>query len=129
MCHIAKNWLHCTPSRARQLLEEDENDDDFTLMLDYMAWETVEKQWAYADRKSKQMFVKVTKKLRDMEGRKLADPFEEQDALMWEAKLLCLKYNGDSTKPPEDDLSAPTPQTTETHSNEKPRARPRFGSK
>lgn len=131
MCRLAKDWLGCTPSEARRRLDESD-DEDFDLMIDFLNYDAVEHSWVQTSREHKRKFVDVVKHKRKIE-REVADSEEEEEEdILWAAKVLSLRHGGDPKAPAYDEFEVfperpdPTPQPPKDE-EPKPALPTRFG--
>lgn len=128
VCMLAKDWLHTTPSRALTLLSED--DDDFDVMLDYLALDNFESNWRSTSRENKIKFIDLAATLRRRERGDSFDPIAEHEDIFNEARALSYRYHGDPTRPTNDDddlASGAEKRQQQQQETEKPRVAARFG--
>ena len=125
VCFLAKEWLHTTPSRALAMIDEAE--ENFDVMLEYLAYDSFHSNWRMTSRENKIKFIQVVKVLRRQQGRALDNADEEHEAIFEEAQELANKHHGDPSRPPDDDLETRVASAADQNVNERRAAAPTFG--
>jgi len=82
-------------------------------MIAYANYESTERSWGMVSSTVKLKFMAAVKKLRKDEGRMLDDAYDEWEDMVWEAKELCVKYNGDFSGTPDEKVVAFNPDKPE----------------